>query len=236
MSKTIAVFGAGPGFGRAVAHRFGREGFRVALVARTQNKLDRLVAELAEHDVEAAGFATDLSDRTRLRPVLHRIGERFGNIDVIHYAPAGPEWIPRQVDIRAADPNSFEFGLDMLLRTPAELIGLTLPAMLERGEGAVLFGLAGPNDVPFPQVGNVAVAAAAARAYLHNLHASLSDTGLYAGLVQVAGMVGGSESAEYVAAHWDPSLLPEPLNPAILADAAWELYSKRDRFETIIGL
>jgi hypothetical protein len=94
----------------------------------------------------------------------------------------------------------------------------------------VLFGPAGPNDVPFPQVGNVAVTAAAARAYLHNLHASLTGTGGYAGLVQVAGMVGGSESAEYIAAHWGPSRLPEPLDPAILADAAWDLYSTRDRF------
>ena len=36
MSKTIAVFGAGPGMGRSVARRFGREGFQVALVAATR--------------------------------------------------------------------------------------------------------------------------------------------------------------------------------------------------------
>jgi len=236
MSKTIAVFGAGPGFGRAVAHRFGREGFRVALVARTQDKLDRLVEGLTGHGIEAAGFAADLSDRTALRPTVQRIIDRFGEIDVLEYAPAGPEWVRQQVDIRAADPGSFEFGLDMLLRTPAELIGLVLPRMLERGDGTVLFGLAGPNDVPFPQVGNVVVTTAAARAYLHNLHASLQDTGVYAGLVQVAGMVGGSESSEYFASQWDPALLPEPLDPAHLADAAWDLHAKRDRFETTIGL
>jgi NAD(P)-dependent dehydrogenase (short-subunit alcohol dehydrogenase family) len=34
MSKTIAVFGVGPGMGRSIARRFGREGFQVALVAR----------------------------------------------------------------------------------------------------------------------------------------------------------------------------------------------------------
>ena len=37
-TKTIAVFGVGPGMGRAVAHRFGREGFQVALVARNQTR------------------------------------------------------------------------------------------------------------------------------------------------------------------------------------------------------
>lgn len=34
MSKTIAVFGAGTGLGASVARRFGREGYRVALVPR----------------------------------------------------------------------------------------------------------------------------------------------------------------------------------------------------------
>ena len=33
-SKTIAVFGAGPGLGQAVARRYAREGYAVVLVAR----------------------------------------------------------------------------------------------------------------------------------------------------------------------------------------------------------
>jgi PPOX class probable F420-dependent enzyme len=43
----IAVVGAGPGLGLAIARRFGREGFRVALISRAQSKLDALAAELA---------------------------------------------------------------------------------------------------------------------------------------------------------------------------------------------
>jgi len=235
MSKTIAVFGAGPGFGRAVAHRFGQEGFRVALVSRRQAKLDGLVAELASSGVEAAGFAADLADRTQLPALVEAITGRFGGIDVLEYAPAGPEWLRRQTGIRTADADSFEFGLDMLLRAPATLVGLVLPAMLERGDGAVLFGLSVAASVPVPQLGNIAVATAAARAYLHNLHAELADTGVYAGLVQVAGMVGGSESADHLAREWEPAALPEPLDPADLAEAAWDLYAKRDRFEVTVG-
>lgn len=40
MSKTLAIFGAGPVLGRSLARRFGREGFWVALIARTRPKLD----------------------------------------------------------------------------------------------------------------------------------------------------------------------------------------------------
>jgi NAD(P)-dependent dehydrogenase (short-subunit alcohol dehydrogenase family) len=45
-SKTIALFGAGPGLGTALATRSGREGHRVALIARRAAPLDpNVIAE-----------------------------------------------------------------------------------------------------------------------------------------------------------------------------------------------
>ncbi|WP_089107448.1 SDR family NAD(P)-dependent oxidoreductase [Streptomyces hyaluromycini] len=233
MPKTIAVLGAGPGLGRSVARRFGREGFQVALVARTPLRLNTLAEELTEEGIETAGFAVDLADRGALPGMIEAITSRFGPIDVLQYAPAGPDWLPRQTPIRDTDVEAFDFPLDLLLRTPVALVRRILPGMIERGHGAVLFGLTVAAGTPVPQIGNVAVAAAAARAYLHNLHTDLAGTGVYAGLLQVAGMVGESDSSKYVAEHWDPSTLPKPLDPADLADACWDLYLKRDRFETV---
>ncbi len=51
MTTTIAIIGAGPGLGRATARRFGREGFAVALLSRTQENVDQLAAELAEERI-----------------------------------------------------------------------------------------------------------------------------------------------------------------------------------------
>ncbi len=51
---TIAIVGAGPGLGLAIARTFGREGFSVALIARTQDKLDRLAADLGAEGITAA--------------------------------------------------------------------------------------------------------------------------------------------------------------------------------------
>lgn len=125
---------------------------------------------------------------------MDAITARFGSIDVLEYAPAGPEWLQQQTGIRTADPDSFEFGLEMLLRARPGWSG-----------------------------------------WCCRRCSTLADTGGYAGLVQVAGMVGGSESADHVAREWDPSLLPEPMDPADLAEAAWDLYAKRDRFEATVG-
>src|SRR6266403_2046944 len=89
MFKTIAVFGAGPGMGRAVARRFGREGFQVALVARNQDRLDAFTGGLTADGIEAAGLAGDIADRDALPGMIEAITARFGPIDVLEYAPSG---------------------------------------------------------------------------------------------------------------------------------------------------
>ena len=235
MPKTIAVFGAGPGLGRSVARRFGREGYQVALVARTQPRLDALVTELHEEGIEAAGFAADLAGRQALPGLIGKITARFGGLDVVEYAPSGLTWLDLQTDVLDADVGSFEYPLDLLLRSPVALARQILPAMIGRGDGGLLFGLAVTASVPYPQMANVGTAAAAARAYFHNLHIALAPSGVYVGLLQVAGMVAGSEAARHFAHTRDPSRLPEPLDPERLAGACWNLYRERDRFEEIVG-
>jgi NAD(P)-dependent dehydrogenase (short-subunit alcohol dehydrogenase family) len=91
---TIAIVGAGPGLGLSIAKVFGRNGFSVALVARTETKLDALVAELGEAGIDATGFAADVMDRPSLAAAFTRIKERFGDIDVLEYSPAPHNPVP----------------------------------------------------------------------------------------------------------------------------------------------
>ena len=52
--KVAAVVGVGPGLGRALAVRFARGGFAVALVARQEPSLERLPPSLAKRLTSAA--------------------------------------------------------------------------------------------------------------------------------------------------------------------------------------
>ncbi|MEU0928812.1 SDR family NAD(P)-dependent oxidoreductase [Streptomyces malaysiensis] len=90
MAKTIAVFGAGSGMGKAVARRFGQEGYRIALVARRREPLNELVDALAAEGIEAAGFTADLSHTDGIPGLVTEIRKRFGRIDVVNYAPFSP--------------------------------------------------------------------------------------------------------------------------------------------------
>ena len=96
-------------------------------------------------------------------------------------------------------------------------------------------GLPVTASVPVPAFGNLATAGAAARHYLHALHTDLAGTGVYVGLLQISGPVGGSDAGNYVLEAYGAANLPEPQKPDDLADAMWDLYLKRDRFDQVFG-
>lgn len=88
----IVVIGAGPGVGLAVAARFAKEGMPVALVARTQETLDRVAWELAHDNVTK--LRADVTDAQALQEAL----DRTGTPDVVVYnaaviKPDGPATI-----------------------------------------------------------------------------------------------------------------------------------------------
>ncbi|MBT8492926.1 MAG: SDR family NAD(P)-dependent oxidoreductase, partial [Deltaproteobacteria bacterium] len=61
--KTAVITGASAGIGRDLAHLFAKDGHDVVLVARRQDRLEALAAELhAEYEIEAHPLAVDLSD------------------------------------------------------------------------------------------------------------------------------------------------------------------------------
>lgn len=64
---TIAVIGAGPGLGFSLAKTFGRHGFRIAMVSRTQEKLDQYAEELRNLDIEAKGFVAYNKERAAIK-------------------------------------------------------------------------------------------------------------------------------------------------------------------------
>ncbi|SHG96893.1 SDR family NAD(P)-dependent oxidoreductase [Streptoalloteichus hindustanus] len=237
MSRTIAVFGAGPGLGRSIAIRFGREGFRVALVARRRDRLDALVAELAAQGVEAAAFPADLSDPNGVLAVVDAITARFGSLDVVYYGPSGLERGLLPVPVLDVDSASIDGYLDLMLRTPIALVRAVLPGMRERGEGGLLFAAGVSAKYPVPFMGNVGIVLAGLRNYVHNLHAALAGEGVYAGMLPIGALIERSDAQRLFDANPDvrPEQEVERVEPDHLAERCWELYRRRDRVEDVVG-
>jgi hypothetical protein len=141
--------------------------------------------------------------------------------------------MPQITKARSSTVTSVPSGPARLARANTSVIAVSPPRGVVAQPGSwqgrgQLVGLPVSASVPFPQVGNVGNAAAVARGYLHNLHAGARRP-------VAGGWVADSDAAKFVAENWDASALPEPLNPADLADALWYLYLKRDPFEEIVG-
>jgi short-subunit dehydrogenase len=62
--STIAIIGAGPGLGQSIAKQFGSHGFDIALIARNQQKLDQLTADLTDPATIAAAYWDRYQQRT----------------------------------------------------------------------------------------------------------------------------------------------------------------------------
>ena len=71
--KTIIVTGGGSGIGRCTAHELAALGATVALVGRKQEKLDTVLAEIAEDGGKASGYVCDIREEEAVKATVKQI-------------------------------------------------------------------------------------------------------------------------------------------------------------------
>ncbi len=77
--QTIIVTGGGSGIGRCTAHELHTLGARLALIGRTQDKLDQVKRELGQPD--AFTFAADLREEDQVKAAIEATMKWGGRID-----------------------------------------------------------------------------------------------------------------------------------------------------------
>lgn len=232
MKKTIAVIGAGPGVGMAVAERFGREGFQVALIARDAVKLNERVSQLQAMGITAAAFPADAADRDGLTRALQEAAEKLGGIDVLEYGPtptADSLVSPRNINV-----ENEQFHLDLAVLGAITAVRAVLPRLIAQRSGTILFTTAISALHPIARTSSFGVAAGAALNYARVLHQDLKPEGVHAGIVCIAGLV--------VQAAADPStddMFAGGKIPTVVAgdvaDAHWRHHIGRAEPVTTIG-
>ncbi len=82
MAKVIIVFGHGPGISDAVARRFGKAGYSVAIVARNADRLTEAAAALTASGIKARAFPADVGQPDAVRKLISNIRVALGPISV----------------------------------------------------------------------------------------------------------------------------------------------------------
>ena len=86
MTKTLLITGASTGIGAATARAAARDGWSVALLARSEDKLQSLVGEIGQST--ALAIPCDVTDRDAVQQAVARTVDHFGRLDAV-FANAG---------------------------------------------------------------------------------------------------------------------------------------------------
>ena len=172
----IAIIGAGPGLGAAVARRFGREGFSVALISRNPSKLDAMAAELTAAGFTANGYAADVLTPASLEGALARAAAELGPITALQYSP-----LPSRDYLKPVLEMTPELALEALRFSALGLIHAVravLPAMRQAGNGSIVLINGGTSVKARADFAGTSVAFPAESAYGEMIHDALEGEGI----------------------------------------------------------
>ena len=128
--KVALITGASEGIGLATAHLFAQRGAKLALAARSAEKLERLAAGLPN----AIAIPTDLRDEQAVRHMVARALEHFGRIDIlINNAGQG-----MHVPIEKADLQQYRSVLELNVVSVIGSMQAVIPIMRRQGGGVIV--------------------------------------------------------------------------------------------------
>ena len=132
--KVALVTGAGRGIGRTLALSLARLGCRVVLAARTPVEIEKVKREIQNDKGIAIAVPTDLARDEDIDKLVTESEREFGGVDIL-INNAG--WGKRASVVRGKIED-WDQTLRVNLRAPMILAQKCLPAMIEKGEGAVI--------------------------------------------------------------------------------------------------
>lgn len=129
-NKVALITGGGSGMGAAAARLFAAEGAKVAVTGRRAAPLESVAAE-----VGGIAIAGDTADPAHVQQAVGASVAAFGGVDIL-IAAAG---ISPAGSVGDMTDEAWRTCLDTNLTGPMMMARATLPSMLERGGGAMVF-------------------------------------------------------------------------------------------------
>lgn len=201
-AKVVAVIGVGPGLGRALAVRFARGGFAVALIARRDPSLQPVQAEIESFGGVVRSYVADAADEASIRATFARVREEMGAPEVLLYN-AGAFQAGGVLELSA---TAFEQAwrvncLGGLLAAQA-----VLPAMLERGRGTIIFSGATASVRGSARFAGLAVGKFGLRALAQSMARELGPKGIHVAHVVIDGGIDSARADDVCGSR--PPVIP----------------------------
>ncbi|MFI5153081.1 MAG: SDR family NAD(P)-dependent oxidoreductase [Chitinophagales bacterium] len=146
--KTAIVTGAANGIGKAIAHRLGKEGAKLALLDINPAQLQSTMEEFGEMNIDAMGFPVDVSNEIQISDTVTSIEKKWKNIDILVHA-AGIVG-PTSTKITAYASADFDKVCAVNLKGAFLMTREVLKLMEKTGKGRILLiaSIAGKEGNP----------------------------------------------------------------------------------------
>lgn len=206
MSKVCAVVGVGAGLGLAIAQRFGREGYQLALLARRSEALAEYTKILSDAGIQATGFRVDVADYASIAAAFAEIQHTIGHPDVLVYNAA----LLKQDSIMSLTTQDLVQDFKVNTAGAISAIQQVLPRMQQQKSGTILLTGGGLALYPNSQLISLGIGKAAIRYLALGLAEELKAEGIHIATVTICGTIAP-----------DTKFAPDAI-----ADVYWQLHAQ----------
>jgi NAD(P)-dependent dehydrogenase (short-subunit alcohol dehydrogenase family) len=217
-SKVAAVVGVGPGLGHALALRFARGNFAIALLARQEESLRPVQAELTAEGRVSRPFSCDAADEASVNGAFARVREELGAPDVLVYNAAAFQ-VGGILELSTA---TFEQAWRVNCLGGLLAARAVLPSMLERGRGTILFSGATASLRGGARFAGVAVGKSGLRALAQSMAREFGPKGIHVAHVVIDGQI-DTPRVRAMLAERDPKTF---LDSMAIAETYWNLHAQ----------
>ena len=216
--KTAAVLGVGPSLGAAVARRFAREGFAVALMARREEGVANVQEEIETASGTALPISTDATDPASVAEAFERVRGELGDPEVFVYN-AGTFQMGGILDL---SPEKFDECFKANCAGAFYAAQQVLPAMVEAGRGTVLLTGATAALRGSARFSALAVGKFGLRALAQSMAREFGPQGIHIAHVIIDGQIDTPRLREMSPDREDHTML----SPDAIAETYWQLHAQ----------
>lgn len=216
--RVAAVLGVGPGLGAAVARRFAREGFAVALMARGEESVADVRGEIEAGGGTALPIPTDATDPESVAAAFETVRGELGDPEVFVYN-AGAFQMGGILEI---EPDKFDECFKANCAGAFYAARQVLPAMAGAGRGTILLTGATAALRGSARFSALAVGKFGLRALAQSMAREFGPRGIHVAHVIIDGQINTPRAREMSPDREEHTML----SPDAIAETYWQLHSQ----------
>lgn len=216
--KVAAVLGVGPGLGASVARRFAREGYKTALMARSEESVSDVRQGIEDGGGEATAFSVDATDPASVEEAFGKVRDELGDPEVFVYNAGAFQ----MGGILEVTPEQFDFCFKANCAGAFYAAQQVLPAMQEAGRGTVLLTGATASMRGSARFAALATGKFGLRALSQSMAREFGPQGIHVAHVIVDGQI-NTPRVQEMSPDRDENTM---LSPDAIAETYWQLHAQ----------